>query len=238
MKKENDYLCVNKALAKEYGCDVAMFLAAINQRGNLNNYFECTISDLENSLGFGRRLQERILKNLAKLNILGVCIKGIPPKRYIKINYANLPDCLKENPTEIITFKEKPQPKPQTIKIKDEFEQLWSQYPNKQGKQKAFIAYEKAVKSGTTFEDVMQGIQNYNFFIEQTRLDQQYVKHGSTWFNQHAWEDDYTVIQREPKPRDTLHERNKRTILNWLAKSGDKPNDYKTDVSELFSGIR
>ena len=89
----------------------------------------------------------------------------------------------------------------------------------------------------------MQGIQNYNFFIEQTRLEQQFVKDGSTWFNQHGWGDDYTVIEREQRPR-TLAERNAQVIKEFLeeveereAKGFDEERDYllfDVDVNELL----
>ena len=150
-----------------------------------------------------------------------------------------------QKPNEIAVLeKAKPEKtKPKTNKTQEEFDQLWSQYPNKQGKQKAFIAYQKAVKNGATFDEVMQGIQNYNFFIEQTRLEQQFVKHGSTWFNQHGWEDDYTVIEREQRPR-TVAEKNAQFFKEYLRELDEKEaaeTDREADnllfdinVNELF----
>ena len=89
----------------------------------------------------------------------------------------------------------------------------------------------------------MQGIQNYNFFIEQTRLEQQFVKHGSTWFNQHGWEDDYTVIEREQRPR-TVAEKNAQFFKEYLRELDEKEaaeTDREADnllfdinVNELF----
>ena len=75
--------------------------------------------------------------------------------------------------------------------ITDEFEKLWKMYPNKKGKDKALIYYQKARKSGTTFEDVEQGIKNYCKEIEVKKTSKQYIKHGSTWFNNKGWLDDY-----------------------------------------------
>ena len=77
------------------------------------------------------------------------------------------------------------------ISIKDEFETLWKMYPNKKGKEKALGYYQKARKSGTTFEDVEQGIKNYCKEIEVKKTTMQYIKHGSTWFNNKGWLDDY-----------------------------------------------
>lgn len=75
--------------------------------------------------------------------------------------------------------------------ILNEFESLWKMYPNKKGKDKALSYYQKARKSGTTFEDVEQGIKNYCKEIEVKKTEKQYIQHGSTWFNNKGWLDDY-----------------------------------------------
>ena len=77
--------------------------------------------------------------------------------------------------------------------ISEEFETLWKLYPNKKGKDKALSYYQKARKSGTSFEDVEQGIKNYLKEIEVKKTSPQYIKHGSTWFNQKGWLDDYDL---------------------------------------------
>lgn len=239
-------IVLNKVLIKKYGLEETLLLTElINKSCGTKEQFEYSISQMQNEINLSRKTQTRIIKKLIDLDIIKLQIQGMPAKRYFKLNYENLPDCLKETQNQepkhetrtLIAVTEKPT-KPKTNKTQEEFEQLWQQYPNKQGKQKAFVAYQKAIKNGVKFDEVMQGIQNYIFFIEQTRLDQQYVKHGSTWFNQRGWEDDYTVIEREPKPRDSVYERNRRDILRWLEESGEEVNDFKTDVGEFFRGIR
>lgn len=77
--------------------------------------------------------------------------------------------------------------------IQSEFENLWKLYPKKQGKDKAYGHYERARKSGTTFEEVEQGIKAYVSYIKANRIDMQYVKMGSTFFSQRAWQDDWSV---------------------------------------------
>lgn len=81
--------------------------------------------------------------------------------------------------------------------LKEEFETLWALYPRKQGKQDAFkkyIKYRNDKDDPVTFEEVKSGIENYNFYISKNELDINFVKMGSTWFNQKSWEDDYTVV--------------------------------------------
>ena len=89
-------------------------------------------------------------------------------------------------------------PKPKQIKT--EFESLWSMYPKKQGKDKAYGYYEKARKNGATYEEVEQGIYAYIAFIKATGTDMQYVKMGSTFFSQKAWQDDWTVRKKSANP--------------------------------------
>ena len=75
--------------------------------------------------------------------------------------------------------------------FKSEFDELWKLYPRKQGKDKARSSYVKARKDGATFEDVRKGLESYREFVKDT--DPQYICMGSTWFNQHRWEDDYDI---------------------------------------------
>ena len=77
--------------------------------------------------------------------------------------------------------------------ILTEFEKLWSLYPKKQGRKDALKHYQRARKSGTTYEEVEQGIQAYVEFIKANGKDIQYVKMGSTFFSQEAWKDDWEI---------------------------------------------
>lgn len=85
--------------------------------------------------------------------------------------------------------------------LEEEFEIIWSEYPNKKGKANALKSYIKARKKGTTKEEVMNGLNNYLSYIKVEKINQQYIKHGSTWFNNKCWEDDYS-IKREPTTKD------------------------------------
>lgn len=77
--------------------------------------------------------------------------------------------------------------------INREFDNLWILYPRKQGKDKAQSYYEKARKSGTTYEEVEQGILAYKAYIDAEEIDKKYIKQGSTFFSQRAWQDDWSV---------------------------------------------
>lgn len=74
-----------------------------------------------------------------------------------------------------------------------EFSELWNLYPRKIGKESALKAYVKARKSGTLFEAVKKGIEQYAEYSKNQ--DVKFIKHGSTWFNQKGWEDIYPTAE-------------------------------------------
>lgn len=99
--------------------------------------------------------------------------------------------------------------------LENEFEKLWSMYPNKKGKKKALDHYIKCRKrkdNPVSYEKVEKGISNYNFFIQKNKVQLQYIKHGSTWFNQECWNDDYTVIKQDEE----------KSILDMLKEIGEQ----------------
>ena len=79
-----------------------------------------------------------------------------------------------------------------------EFEDLWALYPNKKGKDKAKTSYIKARKSGVTFEEIEQGVKNYAEECRLKKLEKQYIRHGSTWFNNKGWQDEYDLKADKP----------------------------------------
>lgn len=79
--------------------------------------------------------------------------------------------------------------------LEEDFEKLWKLYPRKEGKKKAFEAYKRAIKNGTTNKEIQTGIVNYLTQIRVQRTNKQYIKQGSTWFNGECWHDEYNVGQ-------------------------------------------
>lgn len=76
--------------------------------------------------------------------------------------------------------------------LKERFEYLWELYPNKKGKKQAYAAFQRAVKKGTTVDEIRNGIKAYVRYIEESKIDSKYIKQGSTFFQQEAWNDDWT----------------------------------------------
>lgn len=71
-----------------------------------------------------------------------------------------------------------------------QFEEFYKKYPNKKSRQKALLSFNKALKT-TTFEKIMQGLDNYLKEIEQKKTEKKYIKHPATWLNQGCWDDEY-----------------------------------------------
>ncbi|WP_273710978.1 helix-turn-helix domain-containing protein [Leuconostoc mesenteroides] len=73
------------------------------------------------------------------------------------------------------------------------FEEIWSLYPKKSGKKVAEREFNKAIKNGVNPDDIKNKILEYNKQIEAKQTPKQFIKQGSTWFNQACWEDEYDL---------------------------------------------
>jgi hypothetical protein len=115
--------------------------------------------------------------------------------------------------------------------LKSDFESIWKEYPNKKGKAKAFVSYKKAIKDGVDNQTIMNGISAYKKEIDIKRTEPEYIAHGSTWFSQQRWEDDYqtkgkvinsTFAQEAPTSADNLQvsDEEERMYQEYLRKQG------------------
>jgi hypothetical protein len=89
---------------------------------------------------------------------------------------------------------------PSSNTLESRFDELWKLYPKKQGKQSALKAYKKAVKDGTTDDQIKSGIQSYIQYLKKEQTDVQFIKQGSSFFNQRSWEDDWSSGSYTPEP--------------------------------------
>jgi len=86
--------------------------------------------------------------------------------------------------------------------IEAEFDTLWKLYPRKNSKKKALQHYDVARRNGTEYNDVLKGLYAFLDYIEANKIEIQYIKYGSTWFNQECWNDDYSVINKKRTLKD------------------------------------
>lgn len=74
--------------------------------------------------------------------------------------------------------------------LENDFEELWKLYPKKRGKTEAFNDYKKAIKAGTTNEEIKQGILNLIEDIRKNKTEDQFIPYGSTYFHKKRWTDE------------------------------------------------
>ena len=73
----------------------------------------------------------------------------------------------------------------EVLPSESDFENLWGRYPKKDGKKEALRHFKSTVKTMDRFDLISKALDNY---IESIKgVNRQYVKNGSTWFNN--WED-------------------------------------------------
>ena len=107
-----------------------------------------------------------------------------------------------------------------TSQLEKEFETVWALYPRKMGRKKAFDSFTKARKiKKIPYETIENGLYRYIRYLEQQGTDEQYILHGSTFFNQEKWKDEYTLTGLEQKPRNIKE--------YWQQKYGNGGNHYE-----------
>ncbi len=86
---------INRPLVHALGTNEAIIYSALiakqayyEQREMLdeNSYFYSTISDLQESTGLTRYQQDSAIKNLTEVNLIKCCKKGIPARRFFRVN--------------------------------------------------------------------------------------------------------------------------------------------------------
>lgn len=116
--------------------------------------------------------------------------------------------------------------------LKNDFEKLWSLYPNKKSKPRAFTAYKRAIKDGVTNKEIQDGILAYKKEIEIKGTNKQYIKHGGTWFNNQGWEDDY---DHEPPKNNYRKGSNYNEIIpEWVNKTDEPMQEEPTENKETI----
>ena len=230
----SSFITLNKNVIKAVGLEEALLLGElcseydywIKREELQDGYFFSTVENIEENTTLNDYKQRKALKSLQQLKIVDVKVKGLPAKRYFKINeeqlikllniqYSNNLKYSSQNFKELDTKnfecnknkqnKNKDNNKKINKKnLENEFNELWELYPRKQGKKKALDKYIQCIKNNiTNYEIVKQGIINYNRHIEKNKVSSKYIKQGSTWFNQECWNDQYDI-----EPQRQLIQRN------------------------------
>lgn len=108
MIASNNYIVVNKQLARAFGLAEAVLLGELasemeywQQRGELKDgYFYSTIENVKDNTTLSDKKQRSALKTLKDAGIVDVKLAGLPAKRYIRINEKQLAQILLYNACE------------------------------------------------------------------------------------------------------------------------------------------
>lgn len=172
---------------------------------SLPNDWRFNVTDLKNRSQNGRDATKRIIKELEEQGYIHK-EQSRDSGKFGKVDFVvhetpltgnPLTDNpLTENPT-LLSNKELSNKNTNNAdsgaEITERFEHIWQHYPNKKGKANALKTYKRLVKDGIRDEDIIKGIKSYTRYCLANRTDKQYMKHGSTFFNERAWEDDWTT---------------------------------------------
>ena len=100
-----NYIIVNRDLIKEIGLDEAVLLSELcseqyywksKDKLGKDGFFFSTIENIENNIGFKKKKQLTLLKELKSRNLIEVKYHDMPKKRYIKVNVLELEKILKK----------------------------------------------------------------------------------------------------------------------------------------------
>lgn len=86
--------------------------------------------------------------------------------------------------------------------LEGEFELLWKTYPRKMGKANALKSFLKARKQGISYETIENGLYRYVDYLKAQGTEEKFIAHGSTWFNQQKWQDEYISIVPQKKVKN------------------------------------
>ena len=97
----SNYYTLNKQIVKELGIESAFLLTILIEAsdGLADNegWFYQTIEKIGELTGIGRHKQDKIIKELIDLKILEQKNKGVPCKRYFKVNYQMIENLVFQN---------------------------------------------------------------------------------------------------------------------------------------------
>ena len=97
----SNYYTLNKQIVKEIGIESAFLLTILIEASDgladEEGWFYQTIEKIGELTGIGRHKQDKIIKELIDLKILEQKNKGVPCKRYFKVNYEMIENLVFQN---------------------------------------------------------------------------------------------------------------------------------------------
>lgn len=107
----SNYYTLNKQIVKELGIESAFLVTILIEASDVladnEGWFYQTIEKIGELTGLGRHKQDKIIKELIDLKILEQKNKGVPCKRYFKVNYQMIENLVFQNQQSSLSFSDK-----------------------------------------------------------------------------------------------------------------------------------
>lgn len=103
------------------------------------------------------------------------------------------------------------------------FEKFYEMYPIKKGKSKGKVKFFTLFKnlsfedSKKLFKKMMQGLEEYCYWIKNNISEQKYIQHFSTYMNKKTWEDKFdNIILNNFNKKNNLIQKNNETFKDFF----------------------
>lgn len=129
-------------------------------------------------------------------------------------------------------------------KISISFENIWNQYPRKDGRKQAEQHFKVSVKTEQAYIDIQKALANY---LKSDNVKKGFIKNGSTWFNN--WQD-WVNVEVNPvsaRPQVDLKKQHNELIeliskpIDVIAEyltSNEAPKGFKQAFVEKYGDIK
>jgi len=111
------------------------------------------------------------------------------------------------------------------------FDLVWAEYPRKEGRTAALRHFKRTVKKPSDFENFQQALKNYKQKLDAECTEPQFIKTGSTFFNQWV---DWVFYEPPTKPKYDMKTSLGRTLSvgeKWLAKVEREKSEVKANAN-------
>lgn len=231
----DNFIAVNKTIAEEVGLEAAVILGELASEFNYwqsigkleEGYFYSTIENLEKKTYLSGHNQRQALAKLQEKGWISITKKGLPAKRYIKVNEGNLTmffnDLSLKNLTtgdsnieqqDIKNFDENKNINKENIEKENEetvplispeeklnflFSCFWEVYPKKVKKKDAFKAFKAIDDIEKILPDIINDVEIKKQTYDWRKQNGQYIPYPASYLREERWNDVNEVAEKQAK---------------------------------------
>lgn len=231
----DNFIAVNRTIAEEVGLEAAVILGELASQYNYwqscgkleEGYFYSTIENLEKKTCLSGHNQRQALTKLQEKGWISISKKGLPAKRYIKVNEENLimffNDLSLKNLTtsnsnfeqqEIKNFDGKKNISNENIekdnkediplispteKLELLFAEFWEAYPKKTNKKDAFKAFKAVKHIEKILPDIIADVEEKKQTKDWQKQNGQFIPYPGTYLRGERWNDVNEVAEKQAK---------------------------------------